>query len=476
MPVDFSLPDLPRPRFSEVVFRGPLTAVREISRRNRARLENGNETRQFKNRKEELIRRLQRRGTTGESFDRATAVLGRERLLLTLYQEYFGREDGRNWLPAFDDRIARSLLEDTGASWHSGRRRQVTLLFFTHFDRLDALSFICNRLIEAHSSAENGGTEQARRWREQRKVIFNITGPEAIAKQTRVGERLPELMERFAIPSRGRFSEKLRQVVLLRAIEVAPMGEVTDAFTEIESLREERVSGDKLMGAAALEIMVKRVAVEGGRRWTGHWPRWLTRFGCDPRYGRATGESAKWWGWATDSELRLAQQGITGLTLEFFIGFLQSSLRGTEREAQFSLRSRFLLALFEAQRIQNARLVLNRSAHQQFPHQHRDPWNVALLHGRTDQTSMVCLQCTDDIYIIEGTHSFGLRMFHRRFPVDGFWEHPSRTYHDRDLRISPGDCPVFLRHSPSGSWVHKFFHELRARFHIEWHDVRMRLP
>lgn len=476
MHIDFSLPNLPRPQFSEVLFRGPLTTVREISQRNRARLEHGNETRQFKNRKEELVKRLQRRGTTGESFDRATAVLGRERLLLTLYQEYFGREDARSWLPAFDNRIGRSLLGDTGGNWHSGRRRQVTLLFFTHLDRLDALSFMCNRLIEAYSSAEPGGTEPARTWREQRKVIFDVAGPETIARQARVGEGLPHLMERFAIPNRGRFSEKLRQVVLLRAVEVAPLGSETAAFTEIESLKKERVFGDQLMGAAALKIMVQRVAAAGGGRWTGQWPRWITRFGCDPRYSRATVESAQWWGWATDSELRLAQQGITGLTLKFFIDFLQSSLRGTEREAQFTLRSRFLLALFESRKIQNARLVLNLYAHQQLPHQYRDPWNVAILHGTTDQTSMVCLQCTDDIYIIEGTHSFGLRMFHRRFPVVGFWERPSRTYHDRDLRISPADCPVFLRHSPSGNWINRFFQELRATFHVEWYDVRRRLP
>ena len=46
--------------------------------------------------------------------------------------------------------------------------------------------------------------------------------------------------------------------------------------------------------------------------------------------------------WATDDELRLAQQGITGLTLDFFIDFLRRSLKEQIRSAQFALRARFL--------------------------------------------------------------------------------------------------------------------------------------
>jgi hypothetical protein len=32
---------------------------------------------------------------------------------------------------------------------------------------------------------------------------------------------------------------------------------------------------------------------------------------------------------------------------------------------------------------------------------------------------------------------------------------------------------VFLRHDHSGNWVLGFFRHLRARFHVEWNDVRL---
>jgi hypothetical protein len=476
MRVDFHLPDLPVPRLTEALLRESSTILQEIARRNRDRFEQGTETPPFKNRKEELIQRLRRRVITGESFEEVSDVVGRERLLLSIYLGYLGRADARDWLPPFDNVLARSLLGNLGADWHAGRRQQVTLLFFMHFDQLPSLNFLCARLIEAYVTVRPHDRGPTQIWHEKRETLFNPASPENIAKQLRNAETLSTVMERYAIPNNGRLAEKLRQIFLLNAIKVAPFGIETPAFTEVEELRKQRASESMLMGAAALKIMVQRVATEGGRSWSDEWPRWITRFGCDPRYGRASAEGAKWWGWATDSELRLAQQGITGLTLEFFIGFLEDSLRGTEREGQFALRSRFLLALHKAKKIQQARLVLNWSSLQRLDRKHRNPYSVAHLSATMDQTSIVCLSCTDDIYVIEGTHNFGLRMFHRSFPVDGFWERPAKTYQDRDLRISPANCPVFLVHSQSGNWVKKFFDELRTKFHVEWDDVDLRRP
>jgi hypothetical protein len=280
-------------------------------------------------------------------------------------------------------------------------------------------------------------------------------------------------MERFGIPIDGRFAECLRQVFLLNSVRDCPLGKEIPALAEIEVLKTERASVSQVLGAAALQIMVQRVAKEGGRKWSGEWSNWITRLGCDPRHGRATAEGAKWWGWATDDELRLAQQGITGLTLRFFIEFLRRSLQGTDKEPQFALRARFLLGLFESGKIESARLALNWSAYQHLDRKYRDVWTVSHLSATTDETSMICLKCVDDIFVIEGTHSFGLRMFHRTFPIPGFWERPKQTYQDRDLRISPGECPVFLRHDQGGNWVKGFFRQLRNHFHVEWNDVRL---
>ncbi len=473
MDFELSLSFLPVPRITVDLLRGPSAILQEIAQRNIARFEQDTESKRFKSRKEELIRRLQRRPVTGESFEQATSIAGRERLLLSLYLEYLGQVAAQSWLPVFDNAIAKSLLGISGARWHERMRRRAVMLFFTHFDQLEALPFLCSRITESYASSQGGGVGLTRIWSEYYKTIFAPTGHENVAKQVKASEKLVQLMARLGVPEKGRFGEKLRQVFLLNGIKSAPFGKATAIFEEVATLKNEHAPDNLLMGAAALKILVSRVINEGGRKWAGDWPSWISRFGCDPRHGRATAQGTKWWGWATDAELRLAQQGITGLTLRFFIEFLRNSLVGTEKEAQFALRSRFLLALFESGKIQNARLVLNYSSLQRLDYKFRDLWTVTQLGATTDQTSMICLRCTDDIYIIEGTHSFGLRMFHKEFPIRGFWVLPKKTYQDRELRISPSLCPIFLRHDRSGKWVGKFFTELRSKFHIEWSDVRV---
>lgn len=475
MHLDLRLSDLSVPRIAAIRLVGSTRTLQEITNRNLAKATHGAESRQFKNRKEEMKERLMHR-EENITFEQATAGVGRERLLLSLYLEYAGHSKA-DWLDKFDEKIASSVLGVSGRDWHAGRRRDATQLFFAQFDQLPVTGLLrlCSLLFESYESMESEGQGVVVLWRRHRKILFAPPGHQSVARSARKDETLPSLMERFGIPSDGRFAECLRQVFLLNAVRDCALGEEIPALEAIASptLKTQRASASQLMGAAALQIMVQRVANEGGRKWSGDWPNWIARLGCDPRHGRAMGEGAKWWGWATEDELSLAQQGITGLTLRFFIEFLRRSLQGTDKEPQFALRARFLLGLFDSGKIQSARLALNWAAYQHLDRKFRDVWTVAHLSATTDETSMICLKCVDDIFVIEGTHSFGLRMFHQDFPIHGFWERPKQTYQDRELRISPGKCPVFLRHDQGGNWIDRFFYQLRSEFHIEWDDVRI---
>ena len=474
MNLDLRLTDLPMPRIASIHLASATRILQRIAFSNRAKATQGGETMPFRNHKEKMKQRLAQR-KNGDTFEQATNEVGRRSLLLSLYLQYGTDAEARCWLPAFDEVHARSVLGANGRKWNAGERNKATLLFFTHFSSLHeaGLSWFCARLIEAYGELASGVRGQVGRWHEHRNVLFSPTGDLNVAHAATNEEPLPSLMERFAVPSGGRFAECLRKVFLLNAIRDGPFGKEIPVLAEIESLKTERASASQLMGAAALQIMVQRVAKEGSRKWSGDWANWITRLGCDPRYGRATGEGAKWWGWATPDELRLAQQGIIGRDLRFFIEFLQRSLQGTDREPQFALRRRFLLGLFEAGKIESARLALNLATYERLDARYRDVWSVAHLSKTSDDTSMICLKCVDDVFVIEGTHSFGLRMFHKNFPILSFWEKPKRTYQDKTLRISPGECSLYLRHDPGGTWVAGFFRHLRYHLHVEWEDVRI---
>lgn len=469
MNLDLQFKDLPALRIDAIQLAGVIQTMRAITARNIAKATPGKEPGPLKDRKEKMKRRLMERDQS-VTFEQATDEVGRERILLSLYLEYSARPDA-DWLDKFDKNIASSVLGLDGREWHVGRRRQATQLFFTHFDQLPSsgLTQLCELLVDAYDSMESEENGQVAHWQHHRIAVFSPTGHQDVANLAEPNETLLLLMERYAIPSEGRFAERLRQVFLLNAVRNGPLGTEIAVLAEIEALKTERASVSQLMGAAALQIMVQRVAREGGRKWSEEWSHWITRLGCDPRHGRATAEGTKWWGWATDDELRLAQQGVTGLTLKFFIRYLD----GTVNTAQWENRSKFLIALFDAGKIDTARLVLNWATYDRLDQKYRDIFSVAHLSQTSDQTSMICLKCVDDIFIIEGTHNFGLRMFHRTFPIPHFWERPKRSYQDRELRISPAACPLFLPHDQSGYWVGRFFRHLRTSFHVEWGDVRI---
>jgi hypothetical protein len=471
---DLRLKEIATPRIDASQIAGAVKTLEAITARNLARATSGGEPRQLKDRKEKMRRRLMERN--GDvTFEQATQEVGRERILLSLYLEYTGRSNVK-WLPKFDEPIATSVLGTNGQSWHAGRRRQAAQLFFTHFDQLpdSGFSHLCRLLVDAFASFETGGNELATKWQQNRKLLFNTAGHLAVAASAGKNETLPLLMERYGIPAVGRFAECLRQVFLLNTVRSCPLGIEVSAFAEIEAMKRERASGSQLMGAAALQIMVQRVAKEGKRKWSGEWPHWIPRLGCDPRYGRSTAEGAKWWGWATDDELRLAQQGITGVTLRFFIEFLRQSLEGATGQSQFKRRAKFLLGLDAAQKINDARVIVSEPIYMRIQQAFRDAGNVARFQdGGQEAKAIICLSCADDVFVIEGTHNFALRAFHKWFPLEDFWSHPRHIYERAKLVVPQAHCPIFLTHGQRGGWVVDFFSQLRTRFHIEWDDVRL---
>jgi hypothetical protein len=477
MGLDLKLPDLSSPSLSEILLRKPLAALIKIKTRNEERWGAGIGSRVFENRKEKLRKQLQSSDNPKEELKNIQATeIGWQRLLLSLYIE----SNGQDWLPAFDDDVASSLLGNDGTAWTASRRRQAVTLFFERFDTLPGLVFLATQLRSAfdNRSTVYGAKEFA--WKIAQREVFQTDGPARIGKTATKGEALQQLMERHGIPSKGVYSSNLRRVYLLKSLEDCRLGEEPDTLEAIEEAKDQPGidAVTQYLGAAALRILVERVEKEGGRKWPDAWPKWIVRLGCDPILGRYS-EGIPWWRWANDSQLKLAQQAVTGLTLKFFIQFLEQSLRGTDKEPQFALRSRFLLALFAAGKIKDTRLCLNWAQLQKMngamavneikrgSYQHY----VAHLSDTTDKTSMICLKCVDDIFIVEGTHTFGLRVYRGGFPINGFWERSRKTYQDRELRLGRD----YIAHDQWGRWVEKFFSELRRKHHLEnnWREVKI---
>lgn len=424
-----------------------------------------------------MIQRLMER-KPHESFDEVTQGVGRERILLSLYMQFGGQRDA-DWLPSFDSRVAESVLGASGKEWHAARRRHASLLFFTQFDRLPALDILCDRLRESHERVGADDLEELALRHKHRFDLFSPNGPNHLAKAAYPGEKLTDLMDRFAVPREvggvqvsGRFAERLKECFLLSRLQGVELGGGQDVLKEIEALRDVPYQPGVLMGAAALRILTRRTLAAGGE-WKGDWADWILKLGSDPALSNSA-EFRKWWAcWnPTPAELECARRGLNRKTLEYFIRFLEASLSGTDARDQFIRRAAFLRWLDESGKISQFKLLLHPNAFEALPREYRQHRNrVARLDGSHTGASVIVFQCIDEVWIVEGTHSFAIRMFRGSFPVVEALA-DTRAHYDyavftqgRMHKNVVEKSGIYKRHQ--GDWESDLLWRMQWRFHIE---------
>lgn len=401
------------------------------------------------------------------TFEERTWVSRRETLLITLFTLDLGTEDCERWLPPFDTKVMISILGEKPGAWHHSRRRKVSQLFLIQFDRLQAFKKLGALIRESWKDNKTPMDASARTWQSNAAILFRPTAPARLAEQRKGGETVSELAARFAIPEESRFFKRLYEEVLLNRLKTIEAGsDDPELFTLIEKDKMRICSHGRPLGSLAVEILVKRARKDLQNKWTPEWSKQLVPCSCDPRIPNAQ-TRATWWGWATESQRRSAVRALTGLTLLEFIGFLDQSLHGTAQAHQFERRRDFLVDLFEQGRILDARLVVNASIFCQLDRTIRTSLNLSKVRGQ--QASFICLECTDDVFLIEGTHSFALRGFisKRSFPIQNFWDNlRTKTYQDNQFRVPEWQCDLYQRHHV-GNWVDDFRWQLR-NCHMEW--------
>ena len=226
------------------------------------------------------------------------------------------------------------------------------------------------------------------------------------------------------------------------------------------------------MGAAALRIMTKRVLAAGGV-WNGNWTDWILRLGCDPGLPPSSSTFGIWWGcWnPSRAELECARRGVNRQTLEYFIQFLENSLKVTGNTAQFKARAGFLRWLDTTDKIRKFKLLLHPSAFYSLPKAYRDQMHrIAEIEGSGQDTSVIVIECDDEMWLVEGTHSFALRAFHKRFPVPEVFQFDQRIYSYRTFtqgEMHKYTCTGIWK-AHMGNWIPDFLAQVRSQFRVEW--------
>jgi hypothetical protein len=413
----------------------------------------------FINQKEELRSALK----NGVPLASLAGRSGGKRILLSIYRDDLARSDAAHWLPPFDGGVCHLLLGADTPDMSATCRRQATNVFFAHFghERLVGIQELSSRLREAYNEAGDSP------WSYSRDDIFQIDGPKTIAGRAALNESLSDLIQRMQIPEDSAFAQLLGYELLLAQLKCVPFESDPACLLNQIVFERLRPAGEGYcLGAQALKIMVQRVA-ENNSIWPTEWSRWITKIGTDPRHARSNAEGTKWWGWATPMQLRLAQQGMVGLAIDFFLEGIRRSVYATEIEQKFAPRQNFLMGLFRAGKILEARVFLNPLTARGIDRKYLDPETMIIRKG----DPAICLRCVDDIYIIEGTDNFALRGFSKTFPISGFWTTSIADFADLSMKIPQDKCPVYIRHGSGDRWIRWFIWDLGRVLKVEWGDI-----
>lgn len=407
----------------------------------------------------------------GESLEQYTNSRRREWLLLTLYLNDLSGEESRAWLPPLDTRIANSILGENPLRMKRHLRRLATQLYFTHYgqERIPCLGVLCEMLKAAWRSVPREKLDPiAKIWAEHADILFDRDAPDKVAERWTPGISVQELADTFRIHQGGLFRERLLESLILSRLRTLPFGTNDPELNDlVVSEKDRKLKSTSPLGAAAVQILVHRSQRENTSMVPEDWSEHIVTYACDPRIPNSEMQQ-RWWGWATSSEKDVAIRALSKLSLQAFIKLLEQSLRGTNAAHQFPARSRMLLNLFKIGKVIDARLIVHKDLNYRLDVRTKNVLRPSWVSGGAQHTSFICLRCTDDVFLIEGTHSFALRGFvgSNSFPVKNFWNSAPMGYHDSELRVREKICQIYQRHH-TGDWIWDFVSQLRKR-HIEW--------
>jgi hypothetical protein len=420
------------------------------------------------------IRKIVRKGfEQDKQFESYTEFSRRESALLHLYLCDLHSLKDMEQLPPFDESVATSLLGRKGGKVKKHLLKQATNLFLFHYglERIPALKWLAAWLKAGWESLGVNHTHGANTpYAKEIATLFVENAPAEVASQKRQSESIQQLAERFGIPVESQFMHRLIEESLLQRLREMPSSKPdSDLENLIIESKEKVFRTGHPIGSEAIRILIDRSIAEFSENVPPLWVELFLKFACHPEIS-SLADKGRWWGWATPAQLNVACRALQALTIDQFIELLENSLPD---KRQFIRRKILLKRLFEMGKIQNVRIVICDSVFRSLDRDVVRKMAPFRTGGGPQFTSFICLKCTDDVYLIEGTHSFALRGFvgEQRFPIKSFWTMPPRYFDDGYFRIHETQCDIYQVHH-QGDWVEDFITKLRRHKNkIEWGTV-----
>lgn len=247
--------------------------------------------------------------------------------------------------------------------------------------------------------------------------LFSTNGPRHLIDRVRQhGGELENSFRRFGLTGydRGRFGDLCRAIYYLDELRELPVGQWHSVMDELlkESVHKAPYTDDKLIGHAALEIIIDRVQGDPPESWR----QFVLAIAGDPRISSRSGAYRTWWEILGKQRIDKVRSWLSKLDLGLFLSAVEEYGKyshNSELQRMFPARKKFLEGLLDLGVIRSTRLMLGSNAAAKIRHLLDTNINISYatpIGGNMNDKAVLYIDCTN-FHLIEGSHSFKLWVY-----------------------------------------------------------------
>lgn len=319
---------------------------------------------------------------------------------------------------------------------------QLISAFFIHFDTVavvpSGLTDWCEFIKSQLAHFENGQNELGI-FARSADALFSPYGPSrvvAFAKNADID--FDVALGRLALNgfNESRYLTLARYQYYLDTLKGISVGEDHPVLTELckAEVVNSPYTPEKQLGHVILETLIDR---SEGSLISAAWQGVILAIAGDPRVPKSSLNYQRWWALLGEKRIALMRGWLSRFDLKLFLEILEQSAKDGsvhDMERMFESRKTFMEGLLEQGLITDSRLILSKHA-ESYLARHFDK-NELPEYARTSsqQTSMIYLNIAGRLHMIEGSHSFKLKLFDQLPTVPNLSREVTSIFDDRDFR------------------------------------------
>ncbi|MYM64492.1 hypothetical protein GSF27_14010 [Pseudomaricurvus sp. HS19] len=362
---------------------------------------------------------------------------------------------------------------------------QLIRAFLERFDLLAegrALGDWCDFLREQLAGlGGDNNTSDLVRYSRFSEIIFSVSGPSKVVNFAREnGIDFDAALRKLGLNgfADGRYIKLCRYQYYLETLRTMEVGENHPVLKEVvkSDVVNAPAAEGKLLGHSIIEILIDRSA---GKVISQAWQNAILTIAGDPRVPKSSASYQQWWSIIGDKRIALMRGWLSRFDLALFLGVLEQSAKDDRNDAMermFAPRKTFMEGLVEQEAVYESRLFLTSSAESYLKKNYKKEKlpSYALVKG--GQASVIYLQLKNGLHMVEGTHSFSIRVMNKLPEKPGITDYSIDVFNSRDLGVGLAEFYLWqfqrdgglmeTAHNPDLTWQNKVISHL-AKFNLK---------